>query len=232
MRTRQTMNMFYAAVGFAAVLAVKTGIAESQEKPFPTFSHSTDITNSYFPLASFLSDKFEGKEGGKAIRVVNTRKATKKIFMIGGKKVIPLAVEFREFEEGKLKEVAIDYYAQDDGGTVYYLGEEVSNYRNGKVVGHEGAWEYGKNNAALGVFLPANPKVGDKYQPENVPGVTKEDDEVVSISETVTVPYGAYRNCLKVKETLSDGTIEYKVYAKGVGMIVDDSLKLVSQKKK
>ena len=232
MRTRRMKITLYAAVGFATVLAGGTGIAGSQEKPAPTFSHPTEITHPYFPLVSFLSDKFEGKEGGKSVRVVNTRKATKKVFLIGGQKVSPVAVEFREFEDGKLKEIALDYYAQDDGGTVYYLGEEVANYRNGKIIGHEGAWEYGKKNAALGVFLPANPKVGDKYQPENVPGVTKEDDEVISISETVTVPNGTYRNCIKIKETLSDGTIEYKVYAKGIGMIIDDSLKLVFQRKK
>ncbi len=133
---------------------------------------------------------------------------------------------------GKLKEVTIDYFAQDDAGTVYYLGEDVNNYRDGKVVGHEGAWEVGKASAKLGVLLPASPKVGDKFQPENVPGVTTEDDEVISTTETVKTAMGTYKNCIKVKETLSDGGIEYKVYAKGVGMIVDDSLRLLSHKQK
>ncbi len=202
----------------------------AQEKSVSVFSHPAQITHPYLPLAQFQSDVFEGKEGGKPIRVVRTRKSTVKTFLINGKKVVPVAIEDREFESGKLKEVTLDYFAQDDAGTVYYLGEEVNNYKNGKIVGHEGAWEYGKGNAALGVLLPANPKVGNKFQPENVPGVTTEDDEVISTSETVTLPTGTFKNCIKVKETLSDGKIEYKVYAKGKGMVIDDSLRLVSQK--
>ena len=251
MQMNRTTTALCATIGMGAILSGAAGLlvahAQQTGKPLallggainavqadetttPTFSHSTQITHPFLPLADFQSDVYEGKEAGKLVRVENRRKSTKKIFMIGGQRVTPVALEFREFLEGKLKEVALDFFAQDDAGTVYYLGEEVTNYRNGKVVGHEGAWEYGKGKAALGIMLPANPKVGDKYQPENVPGVTTEDDEVISTTETVSVPVGTFKNCIKVRETLSDGAIEYKVYAKGVGMIVDDSLKLVARK--
>ena len=221
-----------AALFMGAVFVCGTGLlaAHAQKEKAPVFSHSTQITHPYFPLSSLQNDLYRGKEAGKAVRVTNKRVATKKTFMVGGKKVVPLAFEFREFVEGELKEVAIDYFAQDDAGNVYYLGEEVANYANGKVVGHEGAWLYGKGKAALGVMLPANPKVGDKYQPENVPGVTTEDDEVISTTETVTIPFGTYKNCVKVREKLSDGTVEYKVYAKDVGLVVDNTVRLVSRK--
>ena len=46
-----------------------------------------------------------------------------------------------------------------------------------------------------------------------------EDDEVISVSESVTVPAGSYKDCVKVKEMLADGTTEYKYYAKGVGVV-------------
>ncbi len=232
MQTKQWTTALCAMMGLTAIFIGATRLRASKENATPAFSHPTRITHPYLPLAAFQSDTFEGREGGKTMRTVRTRKATKKTFLIGGKNIAPLALEVREFEADKLKEVTLDYFAQDDAGTVYYLGEDVTNYRNGKVVGHEGAWEYGKGKAAMGVMLPADPKVGDKYQPENVPGVTTEDDEVISDSETVTTPLGTYKNCIKVKETLSDGTIEYKVYAKGVGMVVDDTLQLVAQKRK
>lgn len=60
--------------------------------------------------------------------------------------------------------------------------------------------------------------------------MTTEDDEVISTTETVTIPFGTYKNCVKVREKLSDGTVEYKVYAKDVGLVVDNTVRLVSRK--
>ena len=222
--------------GFLASLLIGCGVAflsgnalRAQETAKAVFSHPAAITHPYLPLASIRQEVFEGVEDGKKMRVTLTQKPTTKIFLIGGQQVAPLCIEDRETENGKIKEVTLDYFAQDDGGTVYYLGEQVDNYKNGKIVGHEGAWEYGKGQAALGVLLPADPKINLKFQSENVPGITTEDDEVVSTSEVVTVPMGKYKNCVKIREKASDGVVEYKVYAKGVGMVIDDKLKLVSR---
>jgi hypothetical protein len=68
-------------------------------------------------------------------------------------------------------------------------------------------------------MMPGRPQVGDKFRSEDVAPITTEDNEVLSVSETVAVPAGTYPECLKVKETLSDGTVEYKYYAKGVGCV-------------
>jgi hypothetical protein len=68
-------------------------------------------------------------------------------------------------------------------------------------------------------MMPAHPKVGDIFKSEDVPKITWERDEVLSVSETVTVPAGTYRNCLKIKEILSDGDTEYKYYAPGIGCV-------------
>jgi len=184
------------------------------------FSHPREITNPYLPLASLKQDILEGTEGGKTVRVERTLKPDiHKTFKVGKQTVEALLMEDREFENGELAEVALDYFAQADDGTVYYLGEDVDEYKAGKVVGHSGAWLYGKQTKVPGVLMPAHPKVGDKFRPEDAPPITTEDDEVLSASETVTVPAGTYENCLKVKEVLSDGAIEYKFYAKGVGCV-------------
>jgi len=118
-----------------------------------------------------------------------------------------------------VEEVTLDYFAQDDEGTVYYLGEDVDEYDGGKVKGHEGAWLLGKDTKNPGVIIPAHPKVGDKFKSEDVNKEIHEDDEIISVSETVSVPAGTYENCVKLKEMLADGTTEFKFYAPGVGVI-------------
>jgi hypothetical protein len=95
----------------------------------------------------------------------------------------------------------------------------VDNYKNGKVVAHEGAWLYGKNAKRLGVIITGDLAVGQKFRSEDVKGVTWEDDTIESLSESVTVPAGTYTGCVKIKEVLSDGKTEYKLYAPGVGVI-------------
>lgn len=186
----------------------------------PIFSHPRDITNPYLPLAYVKQDVLEGKEDNKPVRVERTMKPKiKKTFKVGKQTVESLVFEDRVYEDGKLAEVALDYFAQDDSGTVYYLGEDVDEYQDGKVSGHEGAWLYGVHTQKLGVLFPAVPRVGDKFRSEDVPPITTEDDEIIALSETVTVPAGTYQNCVKVKETLSDGKIEFKYYAPGVGVV-------------
>jgi len=184
------------------------------------FSHPRAITNPYLPLAYLKRDILEGREDGQKVRIVRTLLPNRhKTFKIGGQTVAALVMEDREFKNGKLEEVTLDYFAQDDEGAVYYLGEDVDEYEHGKVKGHSGAWLLGKDTQTPGVILPAHPKVGDKFKSEDVSRDINEDDEVISVSETVTVPAGTYENCVKVKERLADGKIEYKFYAPGVGVV-------------
>jgi hypothetical protein len=190
------------------------------EESAPKFSHPREITNPYLPLSSLKQDVLEGKGGGKKLRIERTAKPdVHKTFMIGSQTVETLAIEDRELENGKLSEVTLDYVAQSDDGAVYYLGEDVDEYKDGKVSGHSGAWLYGVHTQHAGILFPAQPKIGDKFKSEDVPKITTEDDEVLSVSEKVKVPAGTYERCIKVREKLSDGAVEYKYYAKGVGCV-------------
>ena len=124
---------------------------------------------------------------------------------------------------GVLEEVALDYFAQDDAGTVYYLGEDVDEYdEHGQLAKHnppDDAWLAGKDTPAPGVIMPAHPKVGDKFKSEDVSATVDESDEVVALDASMTVPAGTFEHCLKMKETLGDGTVEFKLYAPGVGVV-------------
>ena len=59
----------------------------------------------------------------------------------------------------RLVELTRDYYAIDAATTdVYYFGEEVDVYKNGKVVSHEGSWLSGEKAARFGLMMPGAPK--------------------------------------------------------------------------
>jgi hypothetical protein len=185
-----------------------------------TFSHPLDITNPYLPLAFLKQDVLEGSEDGKKVRIERTAKPDMhRTFRIGGKNVEAFVVEDREWEDGQLAEVAIDYFAQADDGSVCYLGEDVDEYANGKLKGHEGSWALGRDTDVPGIIIPAHPKVGGQFQSEDVSKDISENDEVTSVAENVTVPLGTYQNCVKIKESLADGTVEHKFYAKGIGVV-------------
>lgn len=209
--------------GLTSVLMV---VACSSNSPFepnytptPVFTTPTNITNAYLPLSSLNRDSLSGTEGGVASRVTRTRTGATKAFTFNGQQVLTIVVVDSAFANGVLVEVAKDYFAQSDAGDVYYFGEDVDNYVGGQIANHDGAWLFGVNTNKVGLFLSAVPSVGQKFQSEDVPGITTENDEVISVSETVTVPSGTYTNCVRVKEILSDGAVEYKLYAAGVGIV-------------
>jgi hypothetical protein len=203
----------------AALLAGCAGpnVEQGAQTALPTFSHPQEITNPYLPLASLKQDILQNEKE----RVERTaRPDVHKAFQVGGQTVEALTVEDREFNAAsELIEATRDYFAQDDDGNVYYMGEDVDEYSNGKISGHSGAWLFGKDTQKLGLLMPAHPNVGDKFKSEDAPPITWEADEIVSVSETVTVPAGTFSNCLKIKEIASDGDTEYKLYATGVGCV-------------
>jgi hypothetical protein len=182
----------------------------------PRFSHPREVTNPYLPLASLKEDILEGNSE----RVVRkARPEIRKTFDVNHQTVEALTVEDREINHGQIVEVALDYIAQADDGTVYYLGEDVDEYRDGKVISHSGAWLFGIDTQRMGVMMPAHPRVGDKYRSEDISRNSWESDEVVALAETVAVPAGTFKNCVRIREKLSEGTTEYKLYARGVGVV-------------
>jgi hypothetical protein len=126
--------------------------------------------------------------------------------------------------------VSRNYFAIDNKtNDVYYFGESVDIYRDGWVVNHEGAWLAGVGGTRFGLMIAAKPVVGMRHYQEVAAGKAMDRAEVVSVTETVTTPAGAYRNCVKVEETtpLEPGAKEYKYYAPGVGLVRDGTLTLV-----
>jgi hypothetical protein len=112
---------------------------------------------------------------------------------------------------------------------VYYFGEEVDIYQDGKPVSHEGAWLAGVNGARFGLMMPGSILVGGRHYQELAAKVATDRAEIMSMTDTVTTPAGTFKNCVKVEETSSQDpdTREYKYYAPGIGLVKDDKLELI-----
>ncbi len=186
-----------------------------------TFSHPTVITNLFLPLSRLHQDILAGTDSGKPARVVRTVQPGTRVFQVDGHSVTAMIVEDKDFANGQLNEATLDYFAQADDGTVYYLGESVNEYKRGKIAGHGGSWLTGEHGAKPGILIPAHPKVGDTWQSEAVPGIAEESDQVVSVDAAVKTPAGTYYHCVKVKEMAAGEGAEYKYYAPHVGVVME-----------
>jgi hypothetical protein len=144
-------------------------------------------------------------------------------------------VEERETKGGELVEVSRNFFAFNaaDRG-VYYFGEEVDIYKNGRVVRHEGAWESGKNGARFGLMVPGRPEVGARFYQEVAPGVAMDRARIVSVDTSIRTPAGEFTGCLEFVETtpLEPFARDTKIYAPGLGLVRDGALLVVEHGRK
>jgi len=168
-------------------------------------------------------------EGGGERLIITVLNETKKVDGVETR-----VVEERETKRGKLTEVARNYFAiSKRTNDVFYFGEDVDMYKDGKVVSHDGSWLSGVNGQRFGLMMPGRPLLHARYYQEIAPKVAMDRATIVSVSETVKTPAGEFTNCLKVEETspLSRFTTEYKYYAPGVGMVSDGEMTIVKSGK-
>ncbi len=123
--------------------------------------------------------------------------------------------------DGQLVEDTHDWFAQDDDGNVWYLGEDVENYADGTLVDRDGSWEAGVGGALPGIVMPADPTVGDAYRQEFLRGEAEDMAEVIGIDGRQRVPAGSFDDVVTTRDwtPLEPDVVEEKQYAPGVGMI-------------
>lgn len=180
----------------------------------------TSGRNQYFILEPRYQLVLEGKNARLVITVLNE---TKKIGNVETR-----IVEENESKNGKTVEISRNFFAfcRENAG-IYYFGEEVDVYKDGKIVNHEGAWTAEGNNKP-GLAMPGMTFLGARYYQETAPGIAMDRAEIISASETKNTPAGNFTNCLKTEETtpLEPKEKEYKFYAPGIGLIQDEDLLL------
>ncbi len=178
--------------------------------------------NPFFILEPGYQLVLEGGDERLAITVLNETK------VVDG--VETRVVEERETKGGKIVEVSRNFFAISKRTCgVYYFGEEVDDYKDGKPVGHSGAWLSGKDGAKFGLMMPGEALLGARHYQEIAPKVAMDRAEIVSVTATLKTPAGEFKNCLKTEETtpLEPDEKESKLYAAGVGLLQDGSMKLV-----
>jgi hypothetical protein len=191
----------------------------------PTKNLTSTGRNPYFILEPGYQMTLKGLDEGKSAQLIIT--VLDETRMIDG--VETRVVEERESAGDALVEVSRNFFAIDPKSQdVYYFGEDVDMYEHGKVAGHGGSWQSGKDGAKFGLFIPGHPKVGQKFYQELAPKIAMDRVEIVSMDEVVATPEGEFKHCLKSEETtpLEPGVKEYKLYAPGVGLLRDGNLKL------
>ena len=197
-----------------------------------------NIDNRYFPLPVGqqwdLTGVDEGERLGLQITVLNETET----FFKGRKQVTTRVVKEHEWADanGNARidpgeepiEISWNYFAQTEQGTVCYFGEIVDIYEGGVVVSHEGSWRADARGNAPGIYMPAEPKEGMRFQQELAPGIAEDTATIVATGRTTRVPAGTFRDTIRVRDVNPlDGSSGIKVYAPGVGLIVDGPLELV-----
>src|SRR5262245_37564509 len=155
---------------------------------------ATTGRNQYFVLEPGFTLTLKGDSEEFVKTVLNETK------VVDG--VTTRVVEEREAKNGQLVEVSRNYFViSKRTNSVYYFGEDVDIYKDGKVTSHEGAWLSGVNGARFGLMFPGTPLVGGRFYQELAPRQAMDRCEILSISETVTTPAGTFKNCMKVEDT-------------------------------
>ena len=212
------MKRMLLAGSLVAVLVPTAALAAPRE-PGPA-SFTTKIDNPYMPLkpGSRWVYRETDSEGTKQKVVVTVTNQTKLI----ANGVTARVVRDTVSEKGALVEDTFDWYAQDRKGNVWYLGEDTKDYENGKVVSTEGSFEAGVDGAKPGIVMLARPRPGMQYSQELYKGHAEDKARVLSRDDQAEVPAGHYRRVLMTKEfnPLEPKVLEYKLYAKGVGVVL------------
>lgn len=182
----------------------------------PRFSNPTNVTNPLFPISALHRAILLGTSDGLPFRTETTLLPYTKRIEWNGVEIATLVSQYVAYVSGRIHEVALDWYAQADDGSVWYLGEDVFNYENGVVLETDGTWIAGEEFPGA-MIMPASPQVGQVWRPENACPEVFEEVTVTAAGVTVTGPRGSVPGAIVVQELHMDGTLEDKTFAPGYG---------------
>jgi hypothetical protein len=182
------------------------------------FSNPTRITNPLFPISALHAAVLNGRVEGESFHTETTLLPYTRTFeWPEGRHVETLVSQYVAFLDGRIQEVALDYYAQADDGSVWYFGEDVADYNEeGLIAFTTDTWLAGVDGPPA-MIMPADPKLGDVYRVENIPGLVFEEVAVKALGRTVDGPAGPVDGAMVGRELHSDGTYDDKQFAPGYG---------------
>ena len=186
-------------------------------------NRSTTIDNPWLPMKAGMRYVYEGttsKDDGKPVphRIeLNITDLTKVV--MGVRVLISYDLDY---SDGKLEEAELAFFAQDKAGNVWHFGQYPEEYSPAGKLTKAPAWIPPFENAAAGIMMKAEPKLGaPSYSQGYGPKVNWTDrGQTHLMGQTSKVPAGDYNDVLVIRETAEgeDG-FQLKHYARGVGNI-------------
>ncbi len=186
------------------------------------FDNPTKIDNEWLPLEPGMQYIYEGvtEEGGETTEhqvIITVTDLTK---VIDG--VLTVVTWDEDYSGGDLVETELAFYAQDNDGNVWRMGEYPEVYENDKLV-EAPAWISGLKGAVAGIMMAADPQLGGRsYSQGWGPAVGFTDRwqvDQVDLETCVTLDcYAGVIVTAEYSETEPDA-FQLKYYAAGVGNV-------------
>jgi hypothetical protein len=187
------------------------------------FDHSTEIDNRWFPLKPGNQFVYEGSslvdERREPHRVVFTVTDLAKV--VNGVRTV--VAWDRDYALGRLQETELAFFAQDNDGNVWHLGQYPEEYENGKLVDAP-AWISGLKGARAGIVMKAKPQLGapsysQGYAPPPINWVDRA--KAYRTGQNTCVRAGCYEDVLVTEEfeRTKPGAYQLKYYAPEVGNV-------------
>jgi hypothetical protein len=195
--------------------------ARSAAPAFDPADFTHPVENVYFPLTPGLVTRLRGTEGDE--HFVEKVRVTHRTRMIAGVRAVVVHDVVRR-PDGTLAETTDDWYADDDAGNVWYLGEDTATYdEKGHLEDREGSWEAGTHGAQPGIIMPnpARPSTADFM--EYSKGVAEDQAWVVQHLGHVRTSGGRFTDVVRTFEwsRLEPEVVSQKFYAAGLGIIAE-----------
>ncbi len=197
---------------------------EHEIEPFdPTdFSDPASVTNTWLPLTPGTRWIYEG------IATIEGTVLTRRVVLVitDMTKVISginTVVGYEtDFTNGVLTESELAFWAQDDGGTVWRIGEYPEVYEEGQLI-ETPVWMHGYEDAAAGISMRPDP---EPWTPSYAQGWGPEvgwndRGRVFEVGSETCVPFDCYTDVQIIAEFSVDEPDVYqlKYYSRGTGLV-------------
>jgi hypothetical protein len=211
---------------FTLLLIASISLAGAQPtEPFDygNFDDPTVVDNPWLTLSPGHQLVLEGNtvEDGESIPHQIVFTVTDLVKVIDG--IESVVVYVTDLADDELVEAELAFFAQDNDGVVWHMGEYPEEYEDGEIV-EAPAWIAGYEDALAGVMMPAEPQLGTPdYAQGWGPAVEWTDrGQIHEMGLEVCVPTDCYQEVLVVREYAEEeeeSAAQLKYYAQGVGNI-------------
>jgi hypothetical protein len=184
------------------------------------FTHPLAVTNRFTPLVPGTRFRYTGRVTGEG-RHEDVFTVTDLTLTVHGVHVV-VALD-QDYRNGRLEEAELAFFAQDDAGNVWNLGEYPEEYENGKFTGAPSTWVDGVRGAKGGFKVPAHPRLHQSWTEGRAKAIDFWDvSRVTALRTKVRSGLGLHCGVLEVDERSPldpKSGHQLKFYAPHIGLV-------------